>query len=168
MKRPTISPFKLWELFNHAFRATAKVREKELGRHGITLSQSAVLRVALRLDKKATPTEISRQLFLETNSVSEQLRRMESEGLINRVKDLDRKNLVRIEVTEKGYDIYRKSRTRKYIDSVMSALTEEEKTQLWTLLVKLRERAVKKLDMSGMELYPPSEYDDVFPDDIQD
>jgi DNA-binding MarR family transcriptional regulator len=168
MKRPVDSSFKLWELFNHSFRATAKVREKELGKFGITLSQSAVLRVALRLGNRATPTEISRQLFLETNSVSEQLRRMETDGLIKKVKDLNRKNLVRIEVTQKGYELYRKSRTRKYIDSVMSVLTEEERTALWAILVKLRGRAVKKLGISGMDLYPPSDYADLFPPDELD
>ncbi|MBI2850541.1 MAG: MarR family transcriptional regulator [Chloroflexi bacterium] len=168
MKRPVDSSFKLWELFNHSFRATAKVRQKELDRYGVTLTQSAVLRVALRLGKKATPTEISRQLFLETNSVSEQLRRMETYGLIRKVKDLDRKNLVRIEVTQQGYELYRKSRQRKYIDSVMSVLTEEEKTELWAMLVKLRAQAVKKLGMSGLNLYPPSDYTDLFPADEQD
>ena len=96
-KRPTDSSYKLWELFNHAFSATSKVRKQELDQFGITLSQSALLRVALRLRKK----------------------------------DLYKKNLVRIEVTDKGYDLYRTSRKRKYIDSVMSVLTEEEKTVLW-------------------------------------
>ena len=168
MKRPVDSSFKLWELFNHSFRATAKVRQKELGEDGITLTQSAVLRVALRLGEKTTPTEIARQLFLETNSVSEQLRRMEADGLIKKVKDLGKKNQVRIEVTAQGYELYRKGRKRKLIHSVMSVLTEDEKTELWAMLVKLRAQAVKKLGMNGTDLYPPSDYADIFPDDEQD
>ena len=168
MKRLTDSSYKLWELFNHAFRATTKVRKQELDQFGITLSQSALLRVALRLGKKATPTEIARQLFLETNSVSEQLRRMETDGLIKRTKDLHKKNLVRIEVTDKGYNLYRTSRKRKYIDSVMSVLNEEERTVFWALLVKLRAQAVKKMGISGLDLYPPSDYNDIFiGDEIQ-
>ena len=168
MKRPVDFSFKLWELFNHAFRATAKVREKELGQYGITLSQSAVLRVALRLGKKATPAEISRQLFLEANSVSEQLRRMEADGLIKKVKDLDRKNLIRIEVTQQGYELYRTSRERNYIDSVMSALTNDEKSELWAILVKLRAQAVKELRMDGLDLYPPSDFNDLLAPNEQD
>ena len=168
MKKQTDSYFALWELFNVSFRATAKIRQRELGEHGITLPQSAVIRVALRLGEKATPTEIARQLFLETNSISEQLRRMETDGLIRKVKDLDKKNLIRIEVSQKGYDLYRKTRKRKYIDNVMSVLTEEERTELWSILAKLRGRAVKKLGLKDMELYPPSDYSKMVPADDQD
>ena len=165
MKKKTDSYFALWELFNHSFRATAKIRQRELGEYGITMPQSAVLRVALRLGEKTTPAEIARQLFLEPNSVSEQLRRMETEGLIKKVKDLDKRNLVRIEVTQQGYDLYRKTRKRKYIDNVMSVLTEKEKTELWLILAKLRGQAVKKLGMNSLDLYPPSDYNELFPAD---
>lgn len=158
MKRHVDFYFELWELLNTSFRATVKVRQKELDQYDITLQQSAVLRVALRLGKKATPTEISRQLFLELNSISEQLRRMEKDGLVRKVKDLDRKNLIRIEVTQKGYDSYCKSRTQKYIDYVMSSLTEKERLELWSILAKLRARAVEELGIRDLNLYPPADY----------
>lgn len=145
MKEQRNPNFKLWELLNLSSRAINKIRQQELDRYGTTLSQSAILRVALELGEKATPTEISRKLFLELNSVSEHLGRMETEGLIEKVKDLKRKNLIRIQVTKEGCELYRKTRNQKAIEYVMTILTEEEKTALRTILSKLQDRAVKKL-----------------------
>ena len=147
MKEQKNPNFKLWELINLSSRAINKVRQQELDRYGTTLSQSAILRVALDLGEEATPTEISRRLFLELNSISEQLRRMETEGLIEKVKDLKRKNLIRILVTKEGHELYRQTTNQKAIEYVMSILTEEEKTALRTILSKLQDRAVKRLSI---------------------
>jgi DNA-binding MarR family transcriptional regulator len=86
---------------------------------------------------------------------------MESGGLIRKVKDLNRKNLVRIEVTEKGHALYLKTRGQESIDSVMSLLSEGEKKQLWSLLVKLRERAISELGWKDLAFYPPPDYPEI-------
>ena len=101
--------FLLWQLLHRSFGVAIKVRQKELDRYNVTIRQSAVLRVIIRIGERATPAEIARQLFLEGNSISEQLNRMEADGLVMRVKDLNRKNLVRIEVTQKGHRLYLKT-----------------------------------------------------------
>jgi len=147
--------FVLWQLLHRSFGAINKARQKELDRYSITLRQSAVLGAVLRLGEQGTPTELAKQLFLEINTISEQLKRMEAEGLIRKVKDLHRKNLVRIEVTQKGHRLYRKTLNRKSINYIMSVLTEEEKLELWSILAKLRGQAVKKLRIKNLELYPP-------------
>ena len=147
--------FTLWQLLHRSFGAVNKVRQKELDLYGITMRQSAVLGAVLRSGEQETPTELAKQLFLEINTISEQLKRMEADGLIRKVKDLNRKNLVRIEVTEKGRKLYRKTLNRKSIDYIMSVLTEEEKLELWSILVKLRGQAVKKLGIKNLALYPP-------------
>ena len=148
--------FWLWLLLHHSHSAINKVSRKELVQYGITLPQLAVLREVLRLRENATPAELARQLFLESHSVSEQLKRMEEEGLISKVKDLGRKNLVRIKVTEKGHKFLDKANNRKSIRYLMSVLTEEEKLELWTIMAKLRGQAAKRLGMK-IELYPPSD-----------
>lgn len=147
--------FLLWQLMHRTFGAVNKARTKELENYDITIRQSAVLGAVLRSTNTVTPTELSKELFLEHNSISAQIKRMEADGLIRKVKDLDRKNLVRIEVTEKGSRIYQKAKNRKSIEYIMSVLTEEEKLQLWSILVKLRGQAVKKLRIKNFELYPP-------------
>ncbi len=151
----------LWQLLHRSSRAVVRVRQKELDNYGITVTGAAVLETVIRLVKsgeRPTPTEVARLLFLEANSVSEQLKRMAADGLIRKVKDLNRKNLVRIEVTERGYKLYRDTLNQKSIDAVMSLLTDKQKEELWSLLTMLRERAVNELGLEEMELYPPSAF----------
>ena len=45
---------------------------------------------------RVTPAEISRRLLRESHSISQILNRMENKGLVRWVKDLERKNLVRL------------------------------------------------------------------------
>lgn len=167
MGKPLNLNFALWELLRLSFSSIMKARQKELDQYDITLTESAVLRVVLRLRKRATPTQISKQLFLEVQSISEQLKRMEADGLIKRINDLDRKNLVRIQVTEKGYKSYRKTRNQRTIDYIMSVLTEEEKYALWSIMAKLREQAITKLGVKHIDLYPPSDYTEIWPSEKQ-
>ena len=161
---PSIN-FGLWQLLHRSFGATVKVRQKELDQFGITVTQSAVLRTVVRLGQQATPTEIAKQLFLESNTISEQLTRMETNGLVKKVKDLNRKNLVRIEVTQKGHGLSSKTLNRESIDYIKSVLTEDEKTELWSTLTKLRGRAMEKLAIKDLDLYPPSDYSSLWPSD---
>ena len=82
---------------------------------------------------------------------------MAADGLVRRVKDLDRKNLVRIVITKKGYNLYLKIEEQKSIDKIMSVLTEEEKLELWSILAKIRGQAVKELGIKKLDLYPPAD-----------
>ena len=105
---------------------------------------------------KVTPAEISRWLLREPHSVSEIISRMEKQGLLKKVRDLYRKNLVRIELTEKGSEAYNQAIKRDSIHTIMSALSDEERRQFSTMLEKIRDRALKE---SGKELrtpFPPS------------
>ena len=88
-------------LLNQATDATLRARQKELDRYGISAAQAAVLFIIQAIGEKATPAEITRWLFREPHSVSGMLSRMEKQGLVRKVKDLDGKNLVRIAMTEK-------------------------------------------------------------------
>ena len=148
----------LWQLLHRSYNAIAKLRKKELNQYQITLPQSAVLRVILRLEERATLPNIAKELFLEPNSVSEQLQRMEKDGLIKRTKDLNRNNLLQVEITQDGYNVYLTTLKQQSIDEVMSVLTEDEKSQLWLLLAKLREQSVSKLGIEDLNTFPPFGY----------
>jgi DNA-binding MarR family transcriptional regulator len=146
----------LFQLLRRTDRVIHKARQRELDRYDISAEVAAVLFTVLRLGRSATPANIARQLFLERHSVSEQLIRMEKDALIQRVKDLERKNYVRVVLTEKGYDQYRKSARRRSTRSIMAVLTPAEQEQLWLLLSRVREKALKHLGVRGVETYPPS------------
>jgi DNA-binding MarR family transcriptional regulator len=147
----TDQDYNLWILLAQTRDAILKARQKELDQYGISTSQAAVLFVIQAIGDRATPAEISRWLFREPHSVSTLLSRMEKQGLVRKVKDLDRKNLVRVVITEKGREAYYQSTKRESIRGIMSSLSEEERQQLTSSLRKLRDEALKR----AVSLKPP-------------
>ncbi len=149
----------LWLLLARTQHIVSKIRHKELRECGVTMNEAAVLLTILRLKRPATPAAISQEVHWEPHTVSELLKVMEKKGTIRKLRDLERKNLVRIEITEKGLDAYLKSAERKTVRKVMSVLTKEEQVQLWTLLAKLRDRGLEQLRLDVPDLFPPSDPD---------
>ena len=62
-------------------------------------------------------------------------------------KDLDRKNLVRVALTEKGRKAYYQSTKRESIHNITSSLSEEECQQMLSYLKTLCDKALKGLGM---------------------
>ncbi|MBL7120252.1 MAG: MarR family transcriptional regulator [Dehalococcoidia bacterium] len=147
--------FELWALLHQVRDAVAKARENELRQADISMIKAAVLFFVKNMNGPATPAQISRYLFREPHTISGLLDRMESQGLVRRVRDLQRKNLVRIEVTEKGEEAYRKSREgRKAISKIMSTLSEEEHANLRSYLERLRNKALKEIGVKTRLPFP--------------
>jgi DNA-binding MarR family transcriptional regulator len=115
-------------------------RSVELRRHSVTPMQAAVLDIIQNIGRKATPAEISRHLIRQPHSVSSLIDRMEADGLVRRVKDLDRKNLVRVKMTQKGKTVYSRLSERRTIHDMMADLSEEERQQMIQALVKIQTR----------------------------
>jgi DNA-binding MarR family transcriptional regulator len=149
---PMDEDYNLWVLLHQTTDAVLRARQKELDQFGISVIEVGVLVVIQTIGEKATPSEISRRIFREPHSVSALLNRMEKKGLVKKTQDLDRKNLVRVSITEKGRQAYDKSTRRKSIYRVISSLSEEERQQLRSFLEKLRTKAFKELTV---EYKPP-------------
>jgi DNA-binding MarR family transcriptional regulator len=147
----------LWQLLRRTARAVDKARQRELNRYGISEEQAAVLFTVRRRGRDVTPSMIARELLLEYHSVAEQLVRMEKDGLIRRVRYLDGKSNLQVEMTTKGREYFRKSARRRSTTAIFSALTDEERHQLWALLAKVRDETVRRLDISPTDIYPPSD-----------
>ena len=122
-----------------------KARQKELDQHKISATASTALSVIQSIGSRATPSEISRRLFREPHSTSGLLNRMEKAGLVTKTKDLDRKNLVRVELTDKGYEAYYQSMRQESIQKIVSSLSEKECQQLRSFLQTLRNEALKEI-----------------------
>jgi len=137
--------YNLWVLLHQTTDAALRARQKELDQFGISVIEVGVLVVIQAIGEKATPSEISRRIFREPHTVSALLNRMEKKGLLTKTQDLDRKNMVRVSITEKGQQAYHKSTMRKSIRKIMSSLSEEERQQLRSCLEKLRNKAFKEL-----------------------
>ena len=136
--------FRLWVLLHQTRDAIFKAREKELKPYGITTMECGVLFIVEAVGYKATPAEISRWLYREPHSVSVLLSRMEKKGLIKKTKDLERKNLIRISLTEKGKQAHISCTKLKSVHNIVSTLSKEEYRQMASYLGKLRDSALKE------------------------
>ncbi|HSW58303.1 MAG TPA: MarR family transcriptional regulator [Dehalococcoidales bacterium] len=146
----------LWMLLTHTRYAIYRSREKELHRYGVSPEQVGVLFIVQALDNKATPSEISRFILRQPHTVSALIERMAEKGFVKKMHDLERKNLVRVSLTEKGKKVYEYSTKRGPIHRIMSALTAEERTHLRKLLQKLHTQARKEIGLDR-EKFPPEE-----------
>jgi len=151
----TDKDYALSVLLQQTSDAILKMWDKELSRYGITSVEAAVLFIIRSIGERVIPAEISRWLFRRQHSVSALLDRMERKGLITKTKDLDRKNLVRVRLTEKGEQAYDNSLSRESIYRAMSALSGEERRLLSSYLRRLRDRALEGLRIEHELPYPP-------------
>ena len=123
--------YELWALLYQTRDAIFLAREKELSAYDITTMKASVLFVANSIGDDATPAEIARWLMRKAHSVSGLLQRMEKDGLIEKTKDLKRKNMVRVTITDKGHEALQFARKKDFIprqgDSVVARLFENSR-----------------------------------------
>jgi len=146
----------LWILLTHTRYAIYRSREKELLRYGVSPEQVGVLFIVQALGNRATPSEISRYILRQPHTVSALIERMQKKGFVKKSHDLDKKNLIRVSLTEKGQKVYENSTKRGPIHRIMAVLSDQERTQLRGLLEKLHTQARKEIGMDR-EKYTPIE-----------
>lgn len=151
----TDQDYNLWVLLRQTRETMVKARERELEKVGISSIQAAVLFTIQAIGAEATPAEISRRLVREPHSVSGLLNRMEKQGTIRRIRDLPRRNMIRVEMTDKGREAYEQSTQRLSMHETMSALSDEDKKHLWDYLEKLRDKAMKLAGIGHELPFPP-------------
>ncbi len=149
--------FASWVYMSRTRDAIFRNRVKELQQHNLSARQSSVLIVLEELDNKATPAEVSKWVFREPHSVSDFLIRMERDGLIRRVKDLKRKNMIRVEITDKGREAVHNARKIESIHDIMAVLSEEEHQQLMAITQKLWDKALEELRINNRPIFPSSQ-----------
>ncbi len=146
--------FASWIFMARTGDAIFRNREKELQKYNLSARQASVLIVLEELDNKATPAEISKWIFREPHSVSDFLKRMERDGLIKRIKDLARKNMIRIEVTDKGREAVHNAKKIEPVHKIMAALSTEEQRQLMVIMQKLWDKALEELRIKNRPIFP--------------
>jgi DNA-binding MarR family transcriptional regulator len=137
----------LWMLLTHTRYAIYRAREKELQRYGVSPEQVGVLFIIQALGNRATPSEISRYILRQPHTVSALIERMSEKGLVKKVHDLDKKNLVRVSLTERGQKIYESSTKRGPIHKIMGILSEQERVDFRKILDKLHLCARKEIGL---------------------
>ena len=142
--------YNLWVLLHQTRDAIFKLREKELREYETTPEQAAILFVVKTLGGGVTPTDISNWLLREHHSISTIARNMEKKGLLRISKGELKGGRVYIHLTEKGEKAYKKSLKRESIKEIMSAISEEEQQYLYSILQKLRDKALQSWSVKGL------------------
>lgn len=142
------SSLSIWILFRQTHDIMVKVRNRELRKYNINLEYTGTLSLVRQLGDRATPAEIARWRYRRPHTVSKVLTNMQKEGLIDRFKDLDRRNLVRIALTNKGARLQRQSEQAESLRRMFSCLTPKEIEQFGTYLEKLRSKAINEFAIS--------------------
>ncbi len=135
----------LWAMVNQVYWAMVRVTENELRPIGLSMIGAAALFLVKNAKTPATPAQLSRWLFREPHTVSGLLNRMEKQGLIRKTRDLERKNLVRVTLTEKGEKAYQQQSEMRIIRKLLSSLSPKQRNNLTTYLRILRSKALDEL-----------------------
>jgi DNA-binding MarR family transcriptional regulator len=130
------------------------LKRKELRKFGFTFEEAAVLIQISKLGDKATPTELSRQLLRKHHSITGLLLRMEKKGLIKRNKDLNRRNMIRVSMTEKGELLYQEAKSEDILNKMADLLSDEQKQNLSDGLNILRDKAFDILQIENKPSIP--------------
>ncbi len=81
----------------------------------------------------------------EPHTASTLIDRMDKAGLVKKVKDLKKKNLVRITITAKGRRAYNHSTKRESIHRMMACLSKEEHQKMNSGLETLHDCALEEI-----------------------
>jgi DNA-binding MarR family transcriptional regulator len=125
------------------------LKRKELRKFGLTFEESTILIHISKLGDKATPVELSRQLLRKHHSITGLLLRMEKKGLIIRNKDLKRKNMIRVSMTDKGKAMYQNVKDEDILEKMADLLSDKQKKDVAAGLNVLRDEAFKILKIEN-------------------
>ncbi len=153
---PVVNLHRLWHLFRIAHSLGMEMRNRELKELGITRCQATLFFAMRSAGDKATIAELARWTGQRPHGLSALVSRLEAQGLVKRVRDLDRKNLVRVQLTEKGKSAYEAARQRDSINMYFAPLSEDQCHSLAETLDTLIRGASKKLRLKLPPCTPPA------------
>lgn len=125
-------------LLNRTFRIIRRWRRFELSQHGFRLGFMGMLHYIAQSETNLTLSKLATLACLEPNTVTETVDRMEKGGLVKKERDPKDKRVIRVSLTQKGFDTYALStRHRQVVQDVWGCLTSEELEQFSMYLKRL-------------------------------
>ena len=115
-----------WENLAVTYMTLQRARELELDRVGLTICRAGVLYFLKTSKEPLTPMKLSRLMNRQPHTVSVLLTRMQAQGLVKKTKDLDRKNQVRVSLTKKGDEAFKRQMAEKSARNIASCLSKKE------------------------------------------
>lgn len=145
VRTPLEPEYQWYGLLIEATDAIQKARERELDENHVNRGWSGILLSIAALGTAATPNAIAQRLLRERHSVYELLSKMENGGAVKKVKGLEGRLALRVAMTPKGRELYRRVTQGKTPNTIMSSLTQEESHRFELCLENLLKEALKEL-----------------------
>ena len=141
-----------WMRLFRTYKVLERAREVELAKADLSLAQAGVLYFLKDAKEPLTPSKLARLMYKEPHTISGLISRMEARGLVHKKKDLGRKNLVRVSLTKKGEEAFKRQLGKTAVMNVTSCLSKTDLDKLNVLSDKLRAKGVELL--RDMQPYP--------------
>jgi len=141
--------YNLWVQIHRVVDLIVRARERELRRYGIPIRQVATLFAVHAFGGDATLNRLAQFLDRRPHTVSSILTRMEKDGLVKKTSDQKRRNVIHVELTDKGQAAYRHTTRRESINAIMGELAPDEQGQLKQLLDRLEVKARLEMKQRG-------------------
>ncbi|MGE8144126.1 MarR family winged helix-turn-helix transcriptional regulator [Pseudomonas frederiksbergensis] len=119
--------------------AFGKAYKPVLERVGLTYTQYITV-VALWEEDNQTVGSLGEKLFLESNTLTPILKKLEAMGYLQRQRDPEDERQVRINLTQAGRDL---RNDQPQLGADTTGLTQDEFTQLQKAIVRLRSNVIK-------------------------
>lgn len=132
-----------------------KIRERELLSQNLSATAADILFLVNAMGEEVTPSKIRRMMLRELAAITRILVHMETQGLIERTKNLERKNQVRITLTAKGEEARTQAMKNQGATGVMNKLSAVQQKQLKTTLTVLKEAGTIELRLGPKALIWP-------------
>ncbi|MBF4481738.1 MarR family winged helix-turn-helix transcriptional regulator [Dehalococcoides mccartyi] len=139
-----ISPNQVWDEILLLRAVLYRIRELELRKVGLTPEQAGIIHAVKQSHNRIIPAQIAPISRRKPETISLMLRRMEKSGLVRLIKDLDKKNKIRVELTvaaeqklEEGMEKFVQT------EKVFDVLSAEELNEFSYYIRKLDARAMQ-------------------------
>jgi DNA-binding MarR family transcriptional regulator len=132
-----------WQNLAVTYMTLERAAELELNRVGLTIPQAGVLYFLKTTKEPLTPMKLSRRMNRQPHTLSALLTRMEAQGLVKATKDLERKNWVRVSLTNKGEEAFKRQLGERIAMNATSCLSKKEIDTLNAICKKLRARGAE-------------------------
>ena len=145
-----------WLILHQTSDSITKCEEDVFARIGIPPQQYLILMAIKRMNGPVTPTRLANWVDRNLNSIILIIDRMEKDGLIERVRDLKDRRTLRLIITEKGRQKYKKGikPARQLSEKILSVLSPEELISFAANLRKVREETFIFRDIKDKVLNP--------------
>lgn len=138
-----------WLLVHQCHRLMTRLENRILHQVGLTTRKHVVLFALRNLPDPVTVTDVAHWLDRNPNGVSMLVDRMVADGLIKRVRDLEDRRAVRLEITPKGEKAITEGNklTQRALKELFEGITDEEFVIVSGVLEKVRFKSLDFLNL---------------------